>query len=55
MSERERKLVEALTDLRDAVEVDHKLLGIDPRDVLHAHTFVALAMKRADEALGDRP
>ncbi len=44
-------LLVALTALVRAVEADHDAQGIDPRNVMAAHTYVALAMREADAAI----
>jgi hypothetical protein len=49
------RLEKALQELVWAVEADHRVQGIDPRSVLHAHTYVAVAMQKADKVLGSLP
>ena len=46
-----KRLREALQALVRAVEADGECQGYDPRNVVDAHTWVAIAMKEADALL----
>lgn len=46
-----KQLTDCLFDLMNAVEADYKCRGIDPRNVLRAHSWIALAMRNADELM----
>lgn len=52
---RKRTVRTALQDLVAAVEADYAAQGIDPRNPLAAHTWVALALRQADYVLKGNP
>lgn len=45
------EFIDALENLVRAVEADYKCQGVDPRNMMKAHTWIALAMKDADKIL----
>ena len=47
-------LAGALAALVRAVEVDHAAQSIDPRNCMAAHSYIAIAMREADDVLAAR-
>lgn len=43
-----KQLVAAVRQLRQAIEADYKCQGIDPRNLMKAHTWIAIAMRETD-------